>query len=93
MEVFYFLLPTAAICMLLLWDEWQAGYGKFSSNSEHCSAYFSLLSAALGTFVIFLVPYLLTNSLGDFVEGVFILPRKRFENASMNFRSHIHPCC
>ena len=86
MEIFHFLLPTAAICSLLLWGEWQAGYGRFSSRLR---TFFGLcLPFGCGVavpIVLFLIPYLLTNSLGDFVQGVFVLPQKRFQNASMSF--------
>lgn len=88
MEVFYFLLPAAAICMLLFWDEWQAGHGNSLSRLRTLFGLFLPFGCGVVVpIVIFLVPYILTNSLGYFVEGVFISPQKRFEHASMNFPS------
>jgi hypothetical protein len=88
MEIFHFLLPTAAICVFLLWDEWRAGYGTFSARLR--TSVGLLLPFGCGVaipIILFLVPYFLTNSLGDFVQGIFVLPQKRFEHASMNFPS------
>jgi hypothetical protein len=88
MEIFHFLLPTAAICTLLVWEEWRVGYGTFSSRLR--TLFGLLLPFGCGVAIpigLFLVPYFLTNSLGDFVQGIFVLPQKRFEHASMNFPS------
>jgi hypothetical protein len=88
MEVFYFLLPAVAICTLLFWDEWQAGYGNFSSRLTTLFGLFLPFGCGVVVpIVTFLVLYFLTNSVGYFVEGVFILPQKRFEHARMSLPS------
>ena len=88
MEIIHFFLPTAVICTFLLWDEWQVGYGRFSPRLR--IIFRMLLAFGSGVaipIVLFLIPYFLTNSLGDFIKGIFVLPQKRFEHASMNFPS------
>jgi hypothetical protein len=87
-EIFHFLLPAAAICAFLLWDEWQAGYGRFSLRLRTFFGLFLPFGCGVAIPIgLFLVPYFLTNSLDDFVQGIFVLPQKRFEHASMNFPS------
>lgn len=88
MEVCYFLVPAAAVCMLLFWHERKAGYGNFSSRlGTLFGLFFPFACGVVVPIAVFLAPYFLTNSLGYFVEGVFILPQKRLEHASMNFPS------
>ena len=74
--------------MLLVWHERKAGYGNFSSRlGTLFGLYFPFACGVVVPIAAFLAPYFLTNSLGYFVEGVFILPQKRLEYASMNFPS------
>ena len=88
MEVYYFLVPTTAICILLFWDEWRAGYGSFSTRLRTLfGLFFPFGCGVVVPIAALLAPYFLTNSLGYFVEGVLILPQKRLEHASMNFPS------
>src|SRR5215510_11818952 len=88
MEVYYFLVPTTAICILLFRDEWRAGYGSFSTRLRTLlGLFFPFGCGVVVPIAALLAPYFLTNSLGYFVEGVLILPQKRLEHASMNFPS------
>jgi 4-amino-4-deoxy-L-arabinose transferase-like glycosyltransferase len=78
-ELSQFVLPGAAISMLLVRNEW-------SQPAGGSRARFATLARLLVPFLIgvalpvalFLVPYLRSGSLGALAYGVFVLPMKRF---------------
>jgi 4-amino-4-deoxy-L-arabinose transferase-like glycosyltransferase len=78
-EVAQFILPGAAIAMLLVRNEWSLPAGGNRAR-------FAGLARLLGPFLIgvalpvalFLVPYLRSGSVDAFANGVFVLPMRRF---------------
>lgn len=86
MEALHFLLPVVSICVVLLEAEWQVGQGRFRSRLE---TLFRLLFpfgwGVVLPVIILLIPYLFTNSVGDFIQGVFVAPQKRLLSATMRF--------
>ena len=78
-EVAHFVLPSALVGALLVWNEWNVPAGASRAR-------FVALTRLVGPFLVgvaipialFLVPYLWTGALDAFVTGVFILPARRF---------------
>jgi hypothetical protein len=78
-EVAQFVLPGAAIAMLLVRNEWSLPAGANRTR-------FAGLARLLGPFLIgvalpvalFLVPYVRSGSVDAFANGVFVLPMRRF---------------
>ncbi len=78
-EVAHFVLPGTLVAAFLIWNEWAVASGTSRAR-------FLAMARLLGPFilgvtipvVIFLVPYLASNALGALVNGVFVLPTKRF---------------
>lgn len=83
-EVVHFILPGALVAALLVWNEWTVPAGVSRTR-------FAALTRLLGPFLLgvaipvalFLVPYLRTGTLDAFVNGVFVLPTKRFGFAAL----------
>jgi hypothetical protein len=83
-EVVQFALPGAVMAALLVHLEWTSPVG--SNRSRFVGLARLLTPFLLGVSIpiaVFLVPYALSDSLGTFVNGVFILPAKRFGIAEM----------
>jgi hypothetical protein len=78
-EVAHFVFPSALVGALLVWNEWSIPAGANRAR-------FVALARLVGPFLLgvaipvtlFLVPYLWTGAVGALVNGVFILPTKRF---------------
>lgn len=86
MESFHFLIPAVAICGILLWMEHKEGQGSFSGRCGRLSKL--LIPFFLGVVIpiaLFLIPYVVTNSVSAFYLGVFVLPQSRFEYAIFDF--------
>ena len=77
-----FVLPGTALAALCLWRCWRAT--RAPSSPRFVFLFRSLWSFLLGVFVplaVFLVPYVRVGALRDFVDGVFLLPMRRFDYA------------
>ncbi len=81
--VFEFIVPGEILALLCIWRQ-------FSASSSPAPIRFERLFHMLVPFVIgvalpiglFLIPYLLSGSTADFINGVFILPGRRLAFAS-----------
>jgi hypothetical protein len=82
--VFMFLMPCGAVIVWLAWHMWSEPAG--TNKERFARATRLLLPYAVGVLlpvVLFLVPYAASHALGAFWNGVFVLPPKRLEFASM----------
>jgi hypothetical protein len=82
-ELVHFVLPGALLATLLAANEWRAPAG--TSGKRFSGLAHLLLPFIAGIAIpvaLFLVPYLRGGALSDVVNGVFILPTRRFANAS-----------
>jgi len=82
--VLLFIVPCGAVATWLAWQLWSEPAG--SSKARFVRATRLLVPYAMGAVLpvaLFLAPYAATHSLGAFWNGVFILPAKRLEFASM----------
>lgn len=82
-QLIHFVLPTAALVVLLLWRE-LAGVPGFSGE-RFATLLRLILPFAIGVAIpilVFLIPYIRTGSLHALFNGVFVLPMKRFHFAS-----------
>lgn len=78
-EVVQFIVPSAFVAALLVWNEWTVSAG--ASRTRFVTLRRLLAPFLLGVAIpvaLFLVPYLRTGTLDSFVNGVFVLPTKRF---------------
>lgn len=83
-EAFHFVLPGAALAGLLVWGEAARGGGPLGVRLR--GAVRRLAPFAAGLLVpiaLFLIPYAAAGALGDFTRGVFVLPQKRLDMASL----------
>ncbi len=82
-EIIHFVLPGAAIVLLLSFREGRLARGR----SERFTALFRMiipfLSGVIVPAAIFLIPYIRVHALHDFFHGVFVLPSRRILGASM----------
>lgn len=86
MEIFHFLIPSVAICGSLLWLELRKRQGSLPLRVKRLSSL--LMPFCLGVTIpiaLFLIPYILTNSVSDLYRGVVVLPQKRLQYATMDF--------
>jgi hypothetical protein len=85
MEVLHFLIPGSTVIGYLLWTEAREARGAFR---QRLGSLFRLLRPfVLGIaapVALFLTPYLLSGSMLDLYRGLFLLPQKRLENASVS---------
>ncbi len=83
-ELSQFVVPGAAIAMLLVRNEWSQPAGD--SRTRFATLIRLLVPFLIGVALpvaLFLVPYLRSGSVGAFGYGVFVLPMKRFGVAVM----------
>jgi hypothetical protein len=80
----YFFLPALFLGTAIVWRI----YRRCADQSERFSQLFwEAFIFSLGVVLpiaLFLVPYALTGSLADFARGVFVLPTRRFADASVS---------
>jgi hypothetical protein len=81
--VYHFFLPSLCLGIAVTVRAWRrraapdrGGLGSLSLDGA------VLLLGALAPVLLFLVPYAATGSVGTWLEGVFLLPGRRFESAS-----------
>lgn len=83
-ELLHFVLPGLLLAAMLVRDEWRSANG--GSLTRFTTLGRALLPFAAGIALpvaIFLVPYLRAGAVADVVNGVFVLPARRFANASV----------
>jgi hypothetical protein len=83
-EIVHFVLPGVLLAALLVTNEWRRPAA--SSRRRFAGLGRLLLPFVAGIAIpvaLFLVPYVRADALGDVVNGVFILPTRRFANASV----------
>jgi len=82
-ELVHFVLPGASIAALLAHDEWRRPAGlagaRFRALARLAGPF--LAGAAL-PMLLFAIPYLRSGSLGSLIDGVFLIPARRFDSAS-----------
>ena len=82
MDILHFVVPLTAVIGVLLWNEWREGRGTLTARMQR--AWALLGPFAIGAIVpvaIFLLPYLITGSVGAFSDGVFLALERRFGQA------------
>ncbi len=85
MEFIYFVIPTAAIGVVLLWQEWRGGnYPLVTRVKILVGLFFPFIIGALIPVTLFVILYLARGSVWDLYRGIFVLPHKRLEFASMD---------
>jgi hypothetical protein len=84
-EMVHFVVPTALIVALLARNEWTYPAGSSRARFRRLVARIGPFLAGLALpLVLFALPYARSGSLHALVNGVFILPTKRFGGASMS---------
>jgi hypothetical protein len=85
-EFINLLLPVLSVWAFLIWSEWTIRRGPLIARLRTLLEL--LLPFGLGALIpvaAFLIPYLHSGSIEHFINGVFVLPQKRFENATIRF--------
>ena len=86
MQIFHFLIPQVAICGVLLWGEWRGGnYPSFIRLKCLCALLLPFIIGAAIPVTLFVVLYVSSDSVADLYRGVFGMPHRRFDSASMDF--------
>ena len=83
-EVTQFILPGAMLSVLLGWNEWAHPAGD--SRTRFATLAFLVMPFLLGLAMpvaIFLLPYVRAGAVGALIDGVFVLPTKRFAFAAL----------
>ncbi len=80
MDTIHFVVPGAAISLSLIYNEWLLGSSATLARFLRLIRTLAFFGAGIAVpILIFLIPYLLSGSLGLFIDGVFILPQKRIQ--------------
>ncbi|MEP6729254.1 MAG: hypothetical protein ABJE10_01385 [bacterium] len=83
-EVVQFVVPGMLIALLLVRNEWTLPAGASRARFEMLARLLVPFLAGVALPVaVFLIPYALSGSLGAFVNGVFVLPMRRFDTANL----------
>ena len=83
MEVLHFVLPGTLVALLVCRDEIRRGSGTVAYRLRRVSSLVWPFAAGFVAPVgLFLVPYVASAAMGDFITGVFVLPARRFDRAS-----------
>ena len=77
-EVVNLFLPVVSVCTLTVWDAYAATAAAPSGHSAGRLWRFSLASPLRSA--ILTAPYVVTGSLGDLYDGLFVTPRGRLES-------------
>jgi len=84
MEFLHFGVPGWTLCAMLWNNERQLERcGDRGRWSRLVGLGLPFLAGALLPVALFLAPYVITSSIGDFLYGVFVLPQHRFEEAAI----------
>jgi hypothetical protein len=85
-ELLHVALPGTLVALILVADERSAAPGSLARRIARLwSLTWPFALGATAPVVLFLLPYIWSGSLRDFVQGVFVLPARRFEGASFPF--------
>ena len=77
-EYFNFVLPSAALCFLLGYREWTIPKVTARTRIYRLASRFGpFLTGVLLPVCVFIVPYLYTGTMHQFLIGVFVLPQAR----------------
>jgi len=86
LEAVNLLLPAASFCGVLIWTERMAGQASFNARLKNLASGIAPFSLGIvAPILLFLIPYILSNSVGDLYRGVFLLSQKRLQYASADF--------
>ncbi len=82
MDILHFALPGSALALFLVYNQWRNGVGRSSERMRRLvlsGVWF--IGGVAAPVLVFLLPYIARSGIGDFIEGVFILPQKRMQFA------------
>ena len=83
MELLHFVLPGTLVALVICWNETRGLPGALEHRILRLWALFWPFALGFAVPVLlFVVPYVWSGSVDDFVTGVFVLPARRFERAS-----------
>jgi len=78
-----FVTPVAVVVAFLTWNEFRKSRSKSSVRFRHLFRLALPVSGGVAIAIIpYLLPYLLTGSLGDLLHGLFVSPQQRFSVTS-----------
>jgi len=81
LEAIYFVLPGAAVCIFLAWNEFRSSDAGQQRLRRTARAFLHAGLGAAAPVLAFLVPYLLRNDLHSLYRGIFVLPQRRYDFA------------
>ncbi len=88
MDVFHFVLPTAVVVAVVVGLEWRSPHGPFSARlTAFGRLALPFLAGVALPLLLFLVPYVATNSLASLVDGLFVRPQRQIATV----RWHLPP--
>jgi len=80
MVVIHFLLPVFFVCVYLIYNEWCEGKGGFLVRLwNNIRMYSPFILGILLPVILLLVFYISKGYLQEFINGLFLLPQKRFK--------------
>lgn len=86
MDVVHFVLPFTGLAAFVLRNEWQRGRGNFTSRFVRLAAYLTPFCCGVAIpLLLFVLPYVITQSVINLVQGMFVLPAQRLTGARMSF--------
>ena len=82
-EFLHFFVPGTSLIAVLLWSEWAGGGGAATDRIRRAAELVApfLLGVALPV-TLFLIPYLMTHTFSMWYQGVFVVPKSRFQSAA-----------
>lgn len=83
MEILTYVVPGTLSAGVLITNEWLVGRGNASTRLRRLAA--MVLPLACGVAIpllLFVVPYVVSGSLGQLLDGVFVLPLKRLQHVA-----------
>jgi 4-amino-4-deoxy-L-arabinose transferase-like glycosyltransferase len=84
-EMVQFIVPSSLVSILIARQEWMEPAGSDGARFRGLARLLvPFLAGLLLPIIVFLVPYILSGSVGALAYGVFVLPMKRFGFAVMN---------
>jgi hypothetical protein len=82
MDLLHFVAPFAAVIGVLLWEERRNGRGTLWTRAQRSWGVIApFMAGAVAPLALFLIPYLITGSLGSFFDAVFLAVPRRLAHA------------